>query len=345
MSYCVDSMIKKKPWQIALSQSIDDFDTLAKRLKLKINDLKLAKKAEQDFALKIPQAWLKKIKRADPDDPLLRQVLPLGKELTHVAGFEPDSLQELQASPTPGMLHKYRSRVLLIMSGSCAINCRYCFRRNFPYNQHQKGQGQWQQALEYIAQDPQINEVIFSGGEPLLLPDNVLEKLAIQLAQLPQLKTLRIHTRLPVFIPERLDHDFLKWFTNGRFKAVMVLHINHPNEIDAKFAKKMQTLKKKGVTLLNQSVLLKGVNDDAQILKALSEKLFFDCGIQPYYLNLLDKIKGVAHFLVARNKASLIYQELLGLLPGYLVPKLVVEIPGEASKVPVANPLPRTTKS
>lgn len=328
-------MTEKKPWQIALRNSITDLKTLADLLQLNISDLPLAQAAGKDFSLKIPRAWIQKINPADPYDPLLLQILPSGAELKPVAGFEVDALQEAKVSPVPGLLHKYRSRVLWITSGSCAINCRYCFRRHFPYAEHKQAQSAGQKALDYIASKPEINEVIFSGGEPLIMPDQVLSKLVTKLAEIPHIKTLRIHTRMPVFIPERLDQDFLRWFVSDRFKSVLVVHVNHPNEIDAVFAKKMQTLRKKGVILFNQSVLLKGVNDHALVLKNLSDRLFFECGIQPYYLNFLDKIKGVAHFAVTEKQARAIYQELLGLLPGYLVPKLVVEIPGRTSKVPL----------
>lgn len=325
-------MKTKKNWQIALAQSITDVTTLAKLLKLELKDLPSALAAQKDFAVKVPKALLKKIKVADPQDPLLLQVLAQSVETKAVPGYEVDPLQEKIASPVPGMLHKYQSRILLITAGSCAVNCRYCFRRNFPYDEHQKGQKQWQLVLEYLHNHPEVNEVILSGGDPLLLPDAVLAKLCWQLSKIPHIKILRIHTRLPVFIPERLDQDFLAWFVNDRFKAVIVLHINHPNEIDAKLARKMQMLKKRGVTVYNQSVLLKGINDNADTLKTLSEKLFFECGIQPYYLHFLDKVKGAAHFAVSKEKALMIYDELLAQLPGYLVPTLVSEVPGKRSK-------------
>lgn len=328
-------MIQKKRWQIALADSINDWRTLANVLQLNVNDLPGIDCAHQDFPLKIPRAWIEKIKPGDLKDPLLSQVLPVAAELKTVEGFTADILQEAHASPVPGLLHKYASRVLWVTAGSCAINCRYCFRRHFPYSEHKQAQAQWQNALSYIASQPQVNEVIFSGGEPLLLPDSVFSKLTNKLAKMPQIKTLRIHTRMAVFIPERLDADFLRWFVSDRFNSVLVLHINHPNEIDARFAKKMHTLRKKGVTLLNHSVLLKGVNDDPVVLQALSEKLFFDCGILPYYLNLLDKVKGAAHFAVLETQARAIYQTLLTLLPGYLVPKLATEIPGRKSKTPI----------
>jgi len=328
-------MTEKKPWQIALSSSITDPKILTDLLQLNISDLPLMQAADKDFSLKIPRAWIEKINPADPYDPLLMQVLPIAAELKPVAGFEMDALQEIKSSPVPGLLHKYASRVLWIIAGSCAINCRYCFRRHFPYHAHKQAQMDWQKALDYIASNPEVNEVIFSGGEPLILPDAVFSKLVAKLGKIPHIKTLRIHSRMPVFIPERLDQDFLRWFVSDRFKSVLVVHVNHPNEIDAVFAKKMQALRKKGIVLFNQSVLLKGVNDNALVLKNLSERLFFECGIQPYYLNFLDKIKGVAHFAVTKKQARALYQELLGLLPGYLVPKLVIEIPGRGSKVPL----------
>ncbi|MCD6046489.1 MAG: L-lysine 2,3-aminomutase [Gammaproteobacteria bacterium] len=319
--------MSKKPWQKILAETINDLETLAKLLQVQPHEL-----AHQSFPLKIPKAWIKKIEKGNAQDPLLRQILPVAEEVTNIPGFELDPLKEREASPIPGLLHKYQSRVLLIMTGICGINCRYCFRRNFPYEEHRTGQQQWQKALEYIAEHPEINEVVFSGGDPLLAPDNILAKLAQKIAEIHHVKTLRIHTRLPVFIPERCDKDFFQWFTGTRLKPVMVLHINHPNEIDTKLAKKMRSLKKRGISLLNQSVLLKGINDDAQTLKTLSEKLFFDCDILPYYIHALDKVKGAAHFEVEKSQALQLQQELQGLLAGYLVPKFVQEIPGENSK-------------
>ncbi len=318
----------KKTWQKALTETVQDSAVLAKALKLNPSDI-----APQNFPLKVPKAWLSKIEKGNPKDPILLQVLPTAQEAIEATGFSEDPLQERSASPIPGVLHKYHSRVLLIVTGACGVNCRYCFRRNFPYEKHQQGQRQWRQAVEYIARHPEINEVVLSGGDPLMASDAVLAKLAHQLEKIPHLKTLRIHTRLPVFIPERCDAGFVRWFTKCRLKAVLVTHVNHPNEIDEKFAKKMRALKKLGVTLLNQSVLLKGINDEASILKTLSEKLFLECDIQPYYLHLLDPVKGAAHFEVSRSAVRHIFQELLKVLPGYLVPRLVTEIPGYGSKV------------
>jgi len=320
--------MRKKTWQKILTEVITDPYELSQALQLPV-----ALFAQTTFPLKVPRRWLQKIRSGDRSDPLLLQVLPQQAELLETALFQRDPLQEKSVNPLPGLLHKYQSRALLIVTGACAVHCRYCFRREFPYSENQTGQRQWDEVIAYLNAHPEINEIILSGGDPLLAPDSVLAGLVEKISAISHVKTLRIHTRMPVTIPERLDKDFLAWFDTGRFMPVIVIHVNHPNEIDARFCKKMQQLKKRGIVLYNQTVLLKNINDDVSVLKALSEKLFFEAGVQPYYLHLLDKVKGAAHFDLPEEEAKKIYKELQAKLPGYLVPKLVREVPGERNKV------------
>lgn len=274
------------------------------------------------------------MRKGDISDPLLRQVLPLGAEMLSAPGFSHDPLGEEESNPIPGVVHKYHGRALLIISPACAIHCRYCFRRHFPYEDNTLGKGEWQAALDYLANDESISEVIYSGGDPLAANDNFLLWMSEQIAVIPHIKRLRIHTRLPLVIPSRINHSCLHWLTATRLKVVMVWHINHPNEIDTSVRQAAQTLKNKGVDLLNQSVLLKEVNDSTETLVALSEQLF-EAGILPYYIHRLDKVAGAAHFDVSEEKTLQLQQELLALLPGYLVPRFVCEQAGAQTKLPL----------
>ena len=220
---------------------------------------------------------------------------------------------------------------MLIVSPACAINCRYCFRRHFPYQENRQSKEQWLQALTYISSNTDINEVIFSGGDPLAANDQFLGWLAEQIAAIPHIKRLRIHTRLPVVIPSRINDAFLRWATGTRLTPILVLHINHSNEIDAEVVEAVRRLQGAGIKVLNQTVLLKGVNDSAESLNNLSERLF-DCAITPYYLHLLDPVQGASHFDIDTTEARQIYRELQTMLPGFLLPRLVREIPGKLSK-------------
>jgi EF-P beta-lysylation protein EpmB len=269
----------------------------------------------------------------DPADPLLRQVLPVDREAQPAPGFSPDPLVESASHPTPGLLHKYRGRALLVVTGACAIHCRYCFRRHFPYA-GSSGRGTWDRALEHLAADPGLSEVILSGGDPLSVADGQLAELAHRLAAIPHLRRLRVHTRLPVVLPERVDEALLSWLAGSRLQPVMVIHANHPREIDGAVVAALERLRRAGVTLLNQAVLLRDVNDDVQVFEELSEVLFA-AGVLPYYLHLLDRVEGAAHFEVPEPQALEIAAELTRRLPGYLVPRLVREIPGAEAKVPV----------
>jgi len=275
------------------------------------------------------------MKPGDPNDPLLLQVIASGTELTSPSDYSLDPLQEQAQNPLPGLIHKYRGRVLLIAASGCAVNCRYCFRRHFDYSANSPSQAHWPETLRYIEQDSSIREVILSGGDPLLLPDDTLARLIDQIAQIPHVERLRIHTRLPVVLPARVTPGLCGTLLTSRFKPVVVLHCNHPNEVDDELSQAIGRIGDTGATVLNQSVLLAGVNDDAQCLIELSEALF-DAGAMPYYLHLLDKVRGAAHFAVPQARALDIYRELIGQTSGYLAPKLVRECPEEASKVPVS---------
>jgi EF-P beta-lysylation protein EpmB len=271
------------------------------------------------------------MERGNPYDPLLAQVLPVAAEMHNTAGYSNDPLDESNHNPVPGIVHKYGNRLLLIVSPNCAINCRYCFRRHFPYSDNRQSKTQWHQALKYISGKPEINEVIYSGGDPLAANDKFLGWLTEQIAAIPHIKRLRIHSRLPVVIPSRINQQFFDWATTTRLKPIMVLHINHGNEIDQALKASIDQCIDHGITMLNQTVLLKGINDNAATLTALSEKLF-DCGVMPYYLHLLDPVAGASHFDIDVERAKQIYALLQADLPGFLVPKLVVEIAGKSNK-------------
>jgi len=286
------------------------------------------------FALRVPRGFAARMRPGDPDDPLLLQVLPQLAELEQAPGYVADPVGDLAAREAQGLLHKYEGRALLIASGSCAVNCRYCFRRHFPYGEEMAAAGQWRKALDHLRQDASIAELILSGGDPLSLATPKLEELSRGLAALPQVTRLRIHTRLPVVLPERIDAAFLAWFAALPLQKVVVLHANHANEFDAAVDAACRRLREAGATLLNQSVLLKNINDDADTLSELSERLFA-AGVLPYYLHQLDRVQGSAHFEVDDARARALVEAIRGRLPGYLVPKLVREMEGDASKRPV----------
>ncbi|MCV6605722.1 MAG: EF-P beta-lysylation protein EpmB [Porticoccaceae bacterium] len=322
------------PWQELLANTVSDPEQLLQLLELPPQQLETARAACRDFPLRVPRPYLERIAKGNIDDPLLKQVLPLGDELLAAPGYSHDPLAEDRANPVPGLIHKYRGRVLLIVSPACAINCRYCFRRHFPYSDNRPSREQWQQALDYIAADNTIDEVIYSGGDPLAAADRQLAWLTEQVAAIPHIQRLRVHTRLPVVIPQRITDDCLQWLTGSRLQPVMVIHSNHSNEIDSTVASALSRLHKSGVTLLNQTVLLRGINDSEDALAALSQKLF-QAGVLPYYLHLLDKVQGAAHFAVPEERARQLAAGLLARLPGYLVPKLVREDAGCPSKTPL----------
>lgn len=321
-------------WQQQLQQAITSLDELCRVLDLDIDQVKTCSYEAKAFALKVPRAFVAKMAHGDPADPLLAQVLPSDLEALPFLGFEEDPLAERSVNPVQGLLHKYAGRVLLVVTGSCSVHCRYCFRRHFPYDENNPGQLGWQKAIDYIAQDDSIREVIFSGGDPLLASDKLLAHLAGRVEAISHVKQLRIHTRLPVTIPDRITPGFTEWFTNSRLKPVLVLHANHANEIDDTVKAALAPLRARGVTLLNQAVLLKNINDSVQTQVDLSNALF-DAGVLPYYIHILDKVKGAGHFDVDAVRAKAITSGMRDFLPGYLVPTLVKEVPGGKSKTPL----------
>lgn len=288
--------------------------------------------AEQVFKTRVPRGFATCMKKGDPNDPLLRQVLAVPDELTAVKGFVADPLDEASYNPKPGLIHKYAGRVLLTVAGACAVNCRYCFRRHFPYADNNPGRAGWADALAYIEADASIHEVILSGGDPLLAPDATLGFLIKALEAIPHVKTLRIHTRLPVVLPERITPALCDVLSHARFHCVVVLHSNHAAELSNAVLNACTALRQAGCHVLNQSVLLAGVNDSVEALAALSHRLW-TCGVLPYYLHVLDKVDGAAHFSVSDAVIQEILTALPAYLPGYLVPRLVQEIPGAKSKV------------
>lgn len=319
-------------WQHSLANAITDPTELLDVLDLPLDLLPGAKLAAEQFGLKVTHSYLKRIRKADLRDPLLLQVLPhLAETQPQPENYSGDPVGDKDATQTPGVIHKYYGRVLLITTAACAIHCRYCFRRNFPYADSHAGRDQWQTALDYIANDKSIEEVILSGGDPLVLADQKLAKLCRKLSEIPHLKTLRLHTRLPIVLPERIDKTFLSWATSSRLKIVLVVHCNHPNEINEEVTAALKKLSNTGIPIFNQAVLLKNINDSVDILAKLSKELF-SAAVTPYYLHQLDTVTGAAHFAVSVEKARDLYAQLTTVLPGYLVPRLVIEQPGMSSK-------------
>jgi EF-P beta-lysylation protein EpmB len=323
---------KSSIWQTALIQAITDPEELFSLLDLDNRQLAAAKSAAKLFPLQVPHSFVARMQKGNLNDPLLRQILPLGAELIETPGYSKDPLEEARFNPVPGLLHKYQGRVLLTIVGVCGVNCRFCFRRHFPYMENNPGSEGWDRALNYIAQDSSITEVILSGGDPLVVSDKVLQTFSEKLNHIPHIKRLRIHSRMPIVLPERISPEFLQWVSQLQQKLVLVTHCNHPQEINDAVRNAMLALDNAGVVLLNQSVLLKGINDDVGILIALSEKLFA-AGIQPYYLHVLDKAQATAHFDLPLTDAQRLHWEMGQQLSGYLVPKLVCEQPGAPAKI------------
>jgi EF-P beta-lysylation protein EpmB len=321
-------------WQTEMAEAVRDPRELLALLQLDPAWLEPAKKAAALFPLRVPHAFLARIAKGDPADPLLRQILPLGAELDEVPGYSRDPVGDMPSLAARGLLHKYRRRVLLITTGACGVHCRYCFRRHFPYSEETARADEWREALDYLKGDASINEVILSGGDPLSLSDERLAALVRALEGIPHIKRLRIHTRQPVVLPSRVDDSLVGWLKACRLQKVVVLHVNHAREIDAAVREACARLRGTGATLLNQTVLLRGVNDSAKVLSGLSEALF-EAGVLPYYLNLLDPVAGAAHFDVPEAEALALMTALRAELPGYLVPRLVREVPGAPSKMPV----------
>ncbi|XQW86916.1 EF-P beta-lysylation protein EpmB [Thalassotalea piscium] len=320
-------------WQKELANVITEPKILLETLAIDPNLYLQHFKARKLFPVRVPRPFVSKMKKGDINDPLLKQVMPLSQEFVIAEGFSSDPLEE-HDTVAEGLLHKYKHRVLMIVKAGCAVNCRYCFRRHFPYQDNSPNKQRWQAALDYIKQHNEITEVIFSGGDPLMASDEHLHWLIHQIEAINHVKRLRIHTRLPVVIPQRVTTDLVNMLTHTRLKATMVLHINHPNEIDLPFITAINQLTTARIPLFCQSVLLKGVNDSAEVLCQLSEQLF-DNGIQPYYLHMFDKVQGAAHFEIEEERAIHIVKQMMATLPGFLMPKLVREMPGEANKTPI----------
>ena len=293
-----------------------------------------AARASQQFRLFAPSGYVSRIRPGDPFDPLLRQILPVDAELADVPGFAADPVGDEPATLRPGLLQKYAGRALLVTTGACAVHCRYCFRRHFPYSEGPRSAAEWTPAIDAIAADDSVHEVILSGGDPLMLVDDVLAELVERLTEVPHVRRLRVHTRLPIMIPERVTEELLAWLRGTRLTPVMVVHSNHPAEIDAAVAEAFSRLVDAGVPVLNQAVLLRGVNDSADVLAELCERLV-DLRVMPYYLHQLDRVVGAAHFEVPEETGLAITEQLRARLPGYAVPRYVREQAGAASKLPL----------
>jgi EF-P beta-lysylation protein EpmB len=323
-----------KNWQQQLAEAFNNIEDLCRYLHLSPDDLPASASAAKDFPLRVPINFATCMEKGNADDPLLRQVLPVKDELLAYPDFSNDPVGDLVSATQTGVLHKYHGRVLLINTGSCAINCRYCFRRNFPYADLQLSKQKEHGAIKAIRDDVTISEVILSGGDPLLLSDSRLTELIRQLADIKHLQRIRIHSRLPIVLPSRITDELISTVRQNTKQIVLVVHCNHANEINDRVITACNSLKNSGISLFNQSVLLKGVNDNAKVLCELSERLFSH-GIIPYYLHLLDKATGTGHFEVSEAEALLIIRQVQATLPGYLVPKLVKEQAGAASKLSI----------
>jgi len=319
-------------WQTQLQNAIRDPAELALLLGLDLDALPYSARADDDFELLVPHAFARRMRRGDPRDPLLLQVLPDVQEEALPPGFTIDPVGELSlGSHDSGVLTKYSGRALLIATGQCAVNCRYCFRRHYPYEDGAMSSAERLQRIQALAGDASVKELILSGGDPLLLNDRQIAAVADEVSAAAHMTTLRIHTRLPVVIPERVTSELLAALSRPALQCVVVLHCNHAQEIDAATASAIQRLRAAGITVLNQAVLLAGVNDSPEALADLSDALFA-AGALPYYLHLLDKVAGAGHFDVPQTFARQLVGELAGMRPGYLVPRLVVEVAGASSK-------------
>lgn len=333
-------------WQRALGDAVSSVGELLELLGLESPqlpswsslDVQPAETAARDFPLRVPRGFVARMRRGDAADPLLLQVLPTAAEPVGTPGFTADPLAESDDaaafSPLPGVLHKYRGRALLLVTGACGVHCRYCFRRHFPYAEHTPRGDGWGPALAWLASNPGVEEVILSGGDPLAVGDEKLTRLVAGLDAIPHLRRLRVHTRMPVVLPERVDTALLGWLGGTRLSPVVVLHANHARELDGAVEAAISRLRAAGATVLNQAVLLAGVNDSVAAQCELSRALF-SAGALPYCLHLLDRVAGAAHFEVPEARARELQRDVMAELPGYLVPRLVREVPGAPYKVPL----------
>lgn len=321
-------------WQQLWREAVRDPRELLALVGLDAVATGMSEQAAARFALRVPRGYVRRMRHADPADPLLRQVLPLDAELRPAPGFTVDAVGDSLARAGAGVIRKYRGRALLVTTGSCAINCRYCFRRHFPYADESAAANAWADAVALIAGDASIDEVILSGGDPWSLSTAKLAGLTRALATTPHLRRLRIHTRLPVVLPERVDTELLDWLAGLPWPVTVVLHANHAQEFDADVDAALARLRGAGATLLNQAVLLRGVNDSVDALADLSER-GFAAGVLPYYLHQLDRVQGAAHFEVGDEEARRLHAALAARLSGYLVPRLVREVAGDPGKRPL----------
>lgn len=319
-------------WRAQLRDAVREPQELLKHLDLKPGDVGLSHQACHEFGMKVPRAFVDRMQRGDPGDPLLRQVLATEAELLSHDGYNLDPVGEIgTAIQRPGIIHKYAGRALLIVAAGCAINCRYCFRRHFPYSDNQNSQMAWREALDYIRRNDSIEEVIFSGGDPLVASDAQLADLTSLVAAIPHVQRLRIHSRLPVVLPDRITDELVQAITHPSLQTVMVVHANHAAEIDHTVAAAIERLRDAGITSLNQAVLLRGVNDSVDAQADLAQSLFA-AGILPYYLHLMDKVEGAAHYNVPESEGIALMRSLSATLPGYLLPRLVKEQAGQPAK-------------
>lgn len=321
-------------WQAEWRAALTDPAELLAALGLESLAGRVINPARDAFPMRVPRSFVARMRRGDPRDPLLRQVLPLDDELRPMPGYVDDAVGDLAARGAPGVIHKYHGRALLVATGSCAVNCRYCFRRHFPYAEETAAAGRWRDAIDWLRTHPDVDEVILSGGDPLSLSTARLAELTDGLATIPHVRRLRLHTRLPIVLPSRVDAALAGWLGGLPWPVVVVIHANHANELDDGVDAALARLRDAGATLLNQSVLLAGVNDDVDALESLSERLF-SAGVLPYYLHVLDPVRGAAHFDVPDDVARRLVAALRARLPGYLVPRLVREIPGADAKTPL----------
>jgi EF-P beta-lysylation protein EpmB len=329
------SSLTSPTWQHALATAVRDPFELIQLLDLQGQEAEISLEAARQFRLLAPHSYVRRMRKGDWQDPLLRQVLPLAAEMQMETGFLIDPVGDTEAMVSEGVLHKYQGRVLLVTTGACAIHCRYCFRRHFPYSEANPARDQWQDALDYIASNSDITEVLLSGGDPLTLSDERLSLLCERIAAIEHVQRIRFHTRLPVVLPERIDERLLTWLNQLNKPVIMVIHANHANEFaDAEVQAGLKALREVGVLLLNQSVLLRGVNDSVAALAALSEALVA-AQVLPYYLHSLDRVQGAAHFEVPEEEAKALVAALRLVVPGYMVPQLVREVAGEGAKTPL----------
>ena len=321
-------------WHDSLSQAIRDPSILIEKLGLPESLMRPAQDAAKLFPLLVPLSYFARMRPANVSDPLLKQVLPLGEEFQQLPGFSTDAVGDGESRRAPGLLQKYHGRALMIATGACAVHCRYCFRRHYPYGGEPRRLDDWEPAFAVLESDTSITEVILSGGDPLMLTDSRLSDLVERLAEIRHLRRLRVHSRLPIVLPDRVTQNLIDLLTSTRLTPIMVVHANHPNEVVDDCEAALRTLVRSGITTLNQTVLLRGINDDVETLANLSERLI-DVGVIPYYLHQLDRVQGTAHFEVEESRGIELIAKLRSRLPGYAVPRYVREEIGASQKTPI----------